>query len=166
VALGSNSVANSTTLTTAGFTPVGGTAISAATAAGGEVSVGSAGKERRITNVAAGLNGTDAVNVSQLMSEDAKVNTVNNNVNNLTSRTPSTTSRSTWRAGGGQVFPRELDAGGFVGDGYGRSGNRRQRTGNGSELGGTGLELDDDGKPVGGGLQPGYGSTVGHGFDG
>ncbi|MFB9123632.1 hypothetical protein ACFFYR_10525 [Paraburkholderia dipogonis] len=54
VALGSNSVANSTTLTTAGFTPVGGTAISAATAAGGEVSVGAAGKERRVTNVAAG----------------------------------------------------------------------------------------------------------------
>ncbi|MFP3648023.1 hypothetical protein SB822_55230, partial [Paraburkholderia sp. SIMBA_054] len=63
VALGSNSVANSSTLTTAGFTPVGGTAISAATAAGGEVSVGAAGAERRITNVAAGLNATDAVNV-------------------------------------------------------------------------------------------------------
>ncbi|MFC6972533.1 adhesin, partial [Paraburkholderia dipogonis] len=68
VALGSNSTANSATLTTAGFTPVGGTAISAATAAGGEVSVGAAGKERRVTNVAAGLNATDAVNVSQLQS--------------------------------------------------------------------------------------------------
>ena len=45
--------------------------------------VGSAGAERRITNVAAGLNATDAVNLSQLMSEDAKVNTINNNVNNL-----------------------------------------------------------------------------------
>ncbi|WP_081652985.1 YadA-like family protein [Paraburkholderia graminis] len=83
VAVGSNSVANSTTLATAGFTPTGGTAISAGTAAGGEVSVGSAGAERRITNVAAGLNATDAVNLSQLMSEDAKVNTINNNVNNL-----------------------------------------------------------------------------------
>ncbi|MFM0241841.1 YadA family autotransporter adhesin, partial [Paraburkholderia phytofirmans] len=83
VALGSNSVANSATLATAGFTPAGGTAISAATAVGGEVSVGAAGKERRMTNVAAGLNATDAVNVSQLQSEDAKVNTVNNNVNNL-----------------------------------------------------------------------------------
>ncbi|CAB3733379.1 hypothetical protein R8871_05954 [Paraburkholderia graminis C4D1M] len=83
VALGSNSVANSATLATAGFTPTGGTAISAGTAAGGEVSVGSAGAERRITNVAAGLNATDAVNLSQLMSEDAKVNTINNNVNNL-----------------------------------------------------------------------------------
>ncbi|MDQ0624390.1 ESPR-type extended signal peptide-containing protein [Paraburkholderia graminis] len=83
VALGANSVANSSTLTTAGFTPVGGTAISAATAVGGEVSVGSAGKERRITNVAAGLNATDAVNVSQLQSEDAKVNNVSNNVSNV-----------------------------------------------------------------------------------
>ncbi|ALL65885.1 cell surface protein [Paraburkholderia caribensis MBA4] len=53
--------------------PVGGTAISAATAAG-EVSIGKAGAERRITNVAAGLNPTDAVNLSQLLAEDAKVN--------------------------------------------------------------------------------------------
>ncbi|WP_346778444.1 YadA-like family protein [Paraburkholderia sp. Tr-20389] len=83
VALGSNSMANSTTLGTAGFQPVGGTAIAAATAAGGEVSVGAAGAERRITNVAAGLNPTDAVNVSQLMSEDAKVNNVSNNVSNV-----------------------------------------------------------------------------------
>ncbi|PRY02762.1 YadA family autotransporter adhesin, partial [Paraburkholderia sp. BL25I1N1] len=83
VALGSNSVANSTTLTTAGFTPAGGSAITAATALGGEVSVGAAGKERRITNVAAGSAATDAVNVSQLQSEDAKVNNVSNNVSNL-----------------------------------------------------------------------------------
>ncbi|MBN3759164.1 hypothetical protein G3N95_40085, partial [Paraburkholderia sp. Tr-20389] len=76
VALGANSVANSATLGTAGFTPAGGTAISAATAAGGEVSVGTSGNERRITRVAAGLNPTDAVNVSQLTSEDAKVNAV------------------------------------------------------------------------------------------
>ncbi|BCF96479.1 hypothetical protein PPGU19_010480 [Paraburkholderia sp. PGU19] len=77
VALGANSVANSTTLGTAGFAPVGGTAISAATAAG-EVSIGQAGAERRITNVAAGLNPTDAVNLSQLMSVDAKVNNITN----------------------------------------------------------------------------------------
>ncbi|MFP3556024.1 YadA-like family protein [Paraburkholderia sp. SIMBA_049] len=83
VALGSNSVANSTTLTSAGFAPVGGTAISASTAAGGEVSVGKAGAERRITNVAAGYAATDAVNVSQLMSEDVKVNNVSNNLSNL-----------------------------------------------------------------------------------
>ncbi|MEM5288665.1 YadA-like family protein [Paraburkholderia sabiae] len=72
VALGSNSVASSTTLTTAGYNP-GGAAISALSAAG-EVSVGKAGSERRITNVASGYAATDAVNVSQLMSEDAKVN--------------------------------------------------------------------------------------------
>ncbi|BFG72912.1 hypothetical protein PTKU46_09450 [Paraburkholderia terrae] len=82
VALGANSVASSTTLGTAGFAPVGGTAISAATAAG-EVSIGKAGAERRITNVAAGLNPTDAVNVSQLMSEDAKVNNISNNLSNV-----------------------------------------------------------------------------------
>ncbi|WP_343657683.1 YadA-like family protein [Paraburkholderia caribensis] len=82
VALGSNSVANSTTLGTAGFAPVGGTAISAATAAG-EVSIGQAGAERRITNVAAGLNGTDAVNVSQLMAEDAKINNISSDVSKV-----------------------------------------------------------------------------------
>ncbi|WP_425273174.1 beta strand repeat-containing protein, partial [Paraburkholderia steynii] len=83
VALGSNSVANSTTLGTAGFQPAGGTMIQASTAAGGEVSVGKAGAERRITNVAAGYAATDAVNVSQLMAEDARVNLVNNNLSNL-----------------------------------------------------------------------------------
>ncbi|MEX3977322.1 adhesin, partial [Paraburkholderia caribensis] len=72
----------STTLASAGFAPVGGTAISASTAAG-EVSVGKAGAERRITNVAAGYAATDAVNLSQLMSEDAKVNNVSNNVSNV-----------------------------------------------------------------------------------
>ncbi|MEM5350803.1 YadA-like family protein [Paraburkholderia caribensis] len=81
VALGSNSTANSTTLGSAGFAP-GGATLSAATAFG-EVSVGAAGKERRITNVAAGYAVTDAVNVSQLMAEDAKVNNVSNNVSDL-----------------------------------------------------------------------------------
>ncbi len=81
VALGSNSLANSTTLGQAGFAP--GSATLSATTAFGEVSVGAAGKERRITNVAAGYAGTDAVNVSQLMAEDAKVNNVSNNVGNL-----------------------------------------------------------------------------------
>ncbi|WP_224100982.1 YadA C-terminal domain-containing protein [Paraburkholderia caribensis] len=82
VALGAGSVAKSGTLFLGGFQPVGGTAISAATAAG-EVSVGAAGAERRITNVAAGLTATDAVNVSQLMSEDAKVNNISNNLSSL-----------------------------------------------------------------------------------
>ncbi|MCO4880690.1 YadA-like family protein [Paraburkholderia caribensis] len=81
VALGSNSVANSTTLGTAGFNP-GGAAISAGTAAG-EVSIGKAGAERRITNVAAGYAATDAVNVSQLMSEDAKVNAEGTSIANV-----------------------------------------------------------------------------------
>ncbi|MGE8452473.1 MAG: YadA family autotransporter adhesin, partial [Pseudomonadales bacterium] len=66
VALGANSIANASLITNAynpntlytlaGLNPVG------------EVSVGSAGKERRITNVAAGAADTDAVNVSQLRS--------------------------------------------------------------------------------------------------
>ncbi|MHB9833784.1 YadA-like family protein [Paraburkholderia terrae] len=81
VALGSNSVANSSTLGSAGFAP-GGATVSAATGFG-EMSVGAAGKERRITNVAAGYAATDAVNVSQLMAEDARVNLVNNNLSNL-----------------------------------------------------------------------------------
>ncbi|SOE86717.1 Head domain of trimeric autotransporter adhesin [Burkholderia sp. YR290] len=81
VALGSSSLANSTTLGSAGFAP-GGATLSGATAFG-EVSVGASGKERRITNVAAGYAGTDAVNVSQLMAEDAKVNNVSSNVSNL-----------------------------------------------------------------------------------
>ncbi|WP_241024363.1 YadA-like family protein [Burkholderia sp. Ac-20365] len=72
VALGANSLANSSTLAMAAFNP-GNATLSAATAAG-EVSVGAQGSERRITNLAAGLNATDAVNVSQLKSEDAKVN--------------------------------------------------------------------------------------------
>ena len=38
------------------------------------VSVGAAGNERRITNVAAGVNGTDAVNVNQLNSVVASMN--------------------------------------------------------------------------------------------
>ncbi|MEP9328221.1 YadA-like family protein [Paraburkholderia phymatum] len=81
VALGANSLANSSTLASTGFAP-GGLTISAGTAAG-EVSVGTSGAERRITNVAAGYSATDAVNLSQLMAEDAKVNNVSNNLTNL-----------------------------------------------------------------------------------
>ncbi|EUC19450.1 UNVERIFIED_ORG: trimeric autotransporter adhesin [Burkholderia sp. CF145] len=81
VALGSGSVANSSTLGSAGFN-AGSTALSAGTASG-ELSIGGVGSERRITNVAAGYSATDAVNVSQLMSEDAKVNNVSNNVSIL-----------------------------------------------------------------------------------
>jgi autotransporter adhesin len=44
-----------------------------ATSAFGEVSVGSTGNERRLTNVAAGAAATDAVNLSQLTAVDGKV---------------------------------------------------------------------------------------------
>ncbi|MFU1519505.1 YadA-like family protein [Vreelandella alkaliphila] len=69
VALGSGSVADGSTLSTAAYQPLdvnGNPATVAAPTAGSEVSVGSAGNERRITNVAAGAEDTDAVNVSQL----------------------------------------------------------------------------------------------------
>ncbi|MGS2744726.1 YadA-like family protein [Halomonas sp. LS-001] len=69
VALGSGSVADGSTLGTAAYQPVdadGNPIAVAAPTADSEVSVGSAGDERRITNVAAGATDTDAVNVSQL----------------------------------------------------------------------------------------------------
>ncbi|WP_445145147.1 YadA-like family protein [Dyella sp. Tek66A03] len=73
VALGAGSTTTAN-LATAGYNP-GSTALSGiASAAKGEVSVGSSGNERRVTNVAAGATATDAVNVSQLQSEDVKVN--------------------------------------------------------------------------------------------
>ncbi len=65
VALGSNSVANSTTLTTAGFTPGRAGRPRQPRLLVAKCRWARAGKERRITNVAAGLNATDAVNVSQ-----------------------------------------------------------------------------------------------------
>nr|WP_199043664.1 ESPR-type extended signal peptide-containing protein [Dyella sp. ASV24] len=73
VASADNSVAlgaNATTLadlTKSGYNPSS-TASIAGTSPVGEVSVGSAGAERRVTNVAAGADDTDAVNVSQLKS--------------------------------------------------------------------------------------------------
>ncbi|MGE8145592.1 YadA-like family protein [Pseudomonas frederiksbergensis] len=60
VALGSNSSADGTTLTTAAY-GVGGTAT-----AGGEVNIANGANGRRITGLAAGARATDAVNVSQL----------------------------------------------------------------------------------------------------
>jgi len=56
------------------YSPAAGTAVAAATAAG-EVSVGSGGSERRLTNVAAGGSATDAVNVSQLSTATASLST-------------------------------------------------------------------------------------------
>jgi autotransporter adhesin len=77
VALGANSTATGGTLATAAYNP--GTAALAGTTPVGEVSVGSAGSERRITNVAAGANGTDAVNVSQLQSVASDVTNLSDN---------------------------------------------------------------------------------------
>ncbi|GJH06266.1 YadA-like family protein [Paraburkholderia terrae] len=65
VALGADS-STTATLTTPAYQP--GTTQLAGTAPVGEVSVGSNGNERRVTNVAAGAADTDAVNVSQLKS--------------------------------------------------------------------------------------------------
>jgi autotransporter adhesin len=75
VALGAGSTTTAN-LSSAGYNP-GSTVLSGtASAANGEVSVGSAGKERRVTNVAAGSAAPDAVNVCQLKSEAAKSNAI------------------------------------------------------------------------------------------
>ncbi|AIA73725.1 hypothetical protein FF32_02380 [Halomonas campaniensis] len=69
VALGSDSVADGSTLATAAYQPLdssGNPIAVAAPTATSEVSVGAVGDERRIINVAAGAEDTDAVNVSQL----------------------------------------------------------------------------------------------------
>lgn len=68
VALGSNSVTGNSIPGAGGYDPTKNSAnlALAGTVPIGEVSIGSAGKERRLTNVAAGQNATDAVNVSQL----------------------------------------------------------------------------------------------------
>lgn len=59
-----------------GYAPKG--AISTLTSKGiGVVSVGTIGKERRLTNLASGYRDTDAVNVSQLRSLEEKLSTVN-----------------------------------------------------------------------------------------
>ncbi|MFR0692842.1 YadA-like family protein [Enterobacterales bacterium AE_CKDN230030158-1A_HGKHYDSX7] len=73
VALGAYSTTTAD-LTAAAYNGGAGTLAGTASTANGEVSLGSASKERRLTNLAAGSSATDAVNVSQLQSEDAKVN--------------------------------------------------------------------------------------------
>jgi autotransporter adhesin len=73
VALGANSTTTAD-LSAAAYNPASSTL--SGTAPAGEVSVGSAGNERRLTNVAAGSAATDAVNVSQLQSESAKSNAI------------------------------------------------------------------------------------------
>nr|WP_208450089.1 YadA-like family protein [Burkholderia anthina] len=71
VALGANAIADGATLGNAAYNP--GTGPLAGTTPVGEVSIGSSGAERRITNVAAGAEDTDAVNVSQLKSVEANL---------------------------------------------------------------------------------------------
>ncbi|GER11373.1 ESPR-type extended signal peptide-containing protein [Variovorax boronicumulans] len=81
VALGADSKATQDATALAlknAYVPAGATAV-AGTAPVGEVSVGSAGKERRITNVAAGSDDTDAVNVSQLKGAQTHYYSVNDN---------------------------------------------------------------------------------------
>ena len=73
VALGANSTTTAN-LGAAAFNP--GTGPLAGATAVGEVSVGSAGAQRRITNVAAGAAPTDAVNVSQLQAVSTQLGKV------------------------------------------------------------------------------------------
>ncbi|WP_269465165.1 YadA-like family protein [Halomonas huangheensis] len=78
VALGSGSVADGSTLGSAGYQPfdaAGNPIAVAAPTAASEISVGDAGSERRITNVAAGAEDTDAVNISQLQAVEQLANT-------------------------------------------------------------------------------------------
>ena len=72
VALGANS-STTANLAAAGYNPGIATLSGVASATNGEVSIGASTQERRLTNLAAGSQATDAVNVSQLQSEDAKV---------------------------------------------------------------------------------------------
>ncbi len=74
VALGAGSIAARAPQT--GYTAIG---LTAAQNSAGEVSVGSAGLERQITNVAAGTAATDAVNVGQLAGVQAQIGTVASN---------------------------------------------------------------------------------------
>ncbi|WP_459252564.1 ESPR-type extended signal peptide-containing protein, partial [Paraburkholderia sediminicola] len=74
VALGAGSTTTASNLDKVGYDPRSQAPAGTASSANGEVSVGSANKERRVTNVAAGLSDTDVVNVSQLKSEAMKSN--------------------------------------------------------------------------------------------
>nr|WP_241016470.1 YadA-like family protein [Paraburkholderia sp. Ac-20336] len=79
VALGAGSTTTAN-LGAAAYNPGSSSLSGTASAANGEVSVGSVGYERRMTNVAAGAAATDAVNVSQLQSEAVKSNEIGNSV--------------------------------------------------------------------------------------
>ncbi|MEH6422612.1 hypothetical protein V7787_52820, partial [Pseudomonas sp. CGJS7] len=76
VALGAGSVANGASLGNAAYVPVASTYAVAGTMPVGEVSVGGANSERRLTNVAAGAGDTDAANISQLKAVESKVSSL------------------------------------------------------------------------------------------
>ncbi|WP_431513719.1 ESPR-type extended signal peptide-containing protein [Variovorax sp. DAIF25] len=81
VALGANSTTSKDLVTlnaNAAYVPPGAASVAGALPVG-EVSVGSAGAERRVTNVAAGAVDTDAVNVSQLKAATTHYYSVNDN---------------------------------------------------------------------------------------
>ncbi|MEC5210574.1 autotransporter adhesin [Psychrobacter sp. PL15] len=71
VGIGNNTSVNASTV--ASFDPTGPTGIVGTATGSNVVSIGRAGDERRLTNVAAGGADTDAVNVSQLKAVDGKV---------------------------------------------------------------------------------------------
>jgi autotransporter adhesin len=71
VGIGNNTTVAASTI--ASFTPTGPTSVIGTATGSNVVSIGSDGKERRLTNVAAGGADTDAVNVSQLRAVDGKV---------------------------------------------------------------------------------------------
>ena len=81
---------------------------SVATAAN-TVSVGSAGNERRITNVAAAINGTDAVNLNQLNSVVASMN-YQPQIDNLQSQINNTNQRVD-KANGGVAMAMAMGGG-------------------------------------------------------
>ncbi|ADO49708.1 YadA-like family protein [[Enterobacter] lignolyticus] len=85
VALGANSVTGSTT-GTSGVTLAGANYLFAGATPTSQLSVGSAGSERLVTNVAAGrlsATSTDAVNGSQLFATNTALDSLNNNLNSL-----------------------------------------------------------------------------------
>jgi len=84
VAIGRDAVSDGSNLSAAPFVPAG-QAISGVTPIG-EVSIGKAGGERRITSLAAGANNTDAVNLSQLKGVDTRLTAVDGRVTNIDGR--------------------------------------------------------------------------------
>ena len=85
-------------------TGVGSVAIGQGSTDGGQagvVSVGGVGSERRITNVAAAVNGTDAVNLSQLQSATSSFTTTTNGLQNEINQTNFDLNQVRRRANGG-----------------------------------------------------------------